>query len=314
MPVRGAVLAMTALALQAACAGPPPPGSAACVPKPLAQLAVEFRGGIPTVVVGIDGQPAAMALDLGSPVTVIAEQAAERLNLARDPSRLLILSGVGGSMVRWAAMPRSLVLGGLRLERRRMEVAPFAANGIDGSLGRAVLLRYDTDWDLSHRRMTLHAPSGCIGPPTGWPAPSVGVPLGHGAPDADVAGRPSLTLPLHVDVKAITATLDTASSISVITPQAATRLEPPDRDADRRVRLSGMGPDRLAGTMHRFHAATIAGETLLGWEMAVAPVPAWAGSMILGVTFLRTRPAWLPAGGSGIWFGPRTVPDSDRDG
>ena len=308
MPDRRTVLAATVLALLGACAAPRAPGSAACVPKPLARLTVEFRGGIPTVALNIDGKPVVMALDLGAEVTVLAEATADRLDLARDPSALPILSGVGGSMVRWAATTRHLTLDGLDLRDRRMEIAPFAADTVDGLLGLDVLLGYDIDWDLAHRRVTLNAAAGCSGPPAGWPPPAVAVPLGHPALFGGTRGRSKLLLlPVAVDGRPMSAMLDTGSSGSLVAPAAAAMLEPQVPGADRRVELTGIGPGRPAGLAHRFRSLAVAGATLPGWEMIVAPVPPWAGNMILGVTYLRTRRAWLPAGGSGIWFGPQTA-------
>ena len=73
------------------------------------------------------------------------------------------------------------------------------------------------------------------------------------------------------------------------------------------VMLAGVGADTPSGHLHRFGSITVAGDTVPQWPMVIAPVPEWAGNMILGAGFMRLHRAWLPAGGSSIWFGPRVT-------
>ena len=142
-------------------AAPPSPSAVECVPKPLAQLPVQFHDDVPTVAVTIDGQPVAMVLDLGADRTVIAEDTAERLHLDRDPSDLPTITGMGGSETRWAAAAQRLTLGGIILRHKRLEVTPIESTdtqpSIGGLLGLDVLRSYDVDWDLPHRRVTMLA-------------------------------------------------------------------------------------------------------------------------------------------------------------
>ncbi len=292
-----------------------PPSAADCVPRPLAQLPVEFHDAVPTVAVTIDGQPVAMVLDLGADRTVIAEDAADRLRLERDPSELPTIIGVGGSQTRWAAVARRLTLGGITLERKRLEVAPIGTTDtqppIGGLLGLDVLRRYDVDWNLPRRRVTLNAASGCPGPPAGWPQAAVAVPLTH--PWGAAAHRSNLLLQVRVDGKQVTATLDSGTGISMIDSGFAAGLEPLDPNGDEGVKLLSTGLGSADGIAHRFRSLAAAGDTLPGWRMVVGPVLAGAGEMILGADFLRLHRAWLPAGGSAIWFGPRVPAQAAAD-
>jgi len=306
---RRSILPVCLLALSpAGCAVPVGPSAAECVPKPLAQLPVAFHNDVPTVTVTIDGQPVAMVLDLGADRTVIAEDTVDRLRLDRDPSELPTITGVGGSETRWAAVARHLTLGGITLEHKRLEVAPIGMTDtqqpIDGLLGLDVLRHYDVDWDLPRNRVTLNAASGCPGPPAGWSQAAVAVPWAH---PWGTSGHRSklLLLPVRVDDKPVTATLDSGTGISMIESGFAAGLEPLDAKGDEDVQLSGTGLGDADGTAHRFRSLVAAGDTLPGWLMVAGPVPAGAGEMILGADFMRIHRAWLPAGGSAIWFGPR---------
>lgn len=221
MFVPRAMLAIVPAALLAGCVTPPLPGSAACVPKPLAHLAVRFLGNEPTVAVDLDGHPVTMALDLGSQATVLADGTADRLGLARDPSALPSITGVGGTGTRWAAIARHMSLGGplgsMTLNDKRMEVAQIGLGGtsqpINGAIGLDTLLRYDIDWDLPHNRVTLNAPSGCGGPPAGWVSPTAAVPLRHPGGMASYRQQSGLLLlPVAVDQRPMTALLDSGAS------------------------------------------------------------------------------------------------------
>ena len=319
------LLSVCVLALSlAGCAASPSPSAADCVPKPLAQLPVQFHDEVPTVGVTIDGQPVAMVLDLGADRTVIAEDTADRLHLDRDPSDLPTITGIGGSETRWAAVAQRLTLDGITLRHKRLEVASIEAADtrppIDGLLGLDVLRQYDVDWDLPHGRVTLNAASGCSAPPVGWSPAAVAVPLLHpwgtsGGISGGISGRRSglVRLPVRVDDRPLTAMLDSGTGISMIERGFAAGLEPPDAKDDEDVRLSGTGLGGAEGAAHRFRSLVVAGDSLPGWLMVAGPVPADAGEMILGADFLRIHRAWLPAGGPAIWFGPRVQAPAAAD-
>ncbi len=300
------------------CATAPPRGSLACLAKPVATLPIVFRDDVPTTTVLLDNAPASMVLDLGAQASVLSETVVDRLRLARDPSSLPTISGVGGSNVRWAATVDHLGLGALVIDDKRMEVAPIAfgdgPRAIEGALGLDVLEKYDVDWDLPNRRVTLNAPSGCNGPPPGWATPASEVALRHpfGARgDGRIPGL--LQLAMQVDGHPVTAMLDTGAGISLIAPDTATSLEGSDVRGGTAVLLAGVGSGTPSGHLHRFGSITVGGDTVPQWPMVVAPVPEWAGNIILGAGFMRLHRAWLPAGGSSIWFGPRvTVAGRER--
>ena len=295
------------------CAIPAPRGSLACVAKPVATLPITFRDNVPTTTVLLDGAPVSLVLDLGAQASVLSEHIVDRLGLARDPSSLPTIIGVGGSNTRWAATVGHLGLGALVLDDKRMEVAPIAFSEgqrpIEGALGLDVLQRYDVDWDLPNRRVTLNTPSGCDGPPRGWSAPASEVALRH-PPGAGGDGRiPGLLqLAMEIDGHPVTAMLDTGAGISLIAPNAAASLEGSGAGRGTAVMLAGVGSDTPTGRLHRFGSITVGGDTLAQWPMVVGPVPEWAGNVILGAGFMRLHRAWLPADGSSIWFGPRLTP------
>ena len=306
------VLASLVAGSLSCCANPPPRGSLACAAQPVATLPIVFRDDVPTTTVLLDGAPVSLVLDLGAQASVLSEHIVDRLRLSRDPSSLPTISGVGGSNTRWAATVNHLALGALVLDDKRMEVAPIAfADGerpIEGALGLDVLQKYDVDWDLPNRRVTLNAPSGCDGPPPGWSQPASEVALRHplGARgDGRIPGL--LQLAMRVDGHPVTAMLDTGAGVSLIAPDAAASLEGSGAAGGTAVMLAGVGSDTPTGRLHRFGSITVGGDTLPQWPMVVAPVPEWAGNMILGAGFMRLHRAWLPADGSSIWFGPRTA-------
>ncbi len=304
------VIALLLLLLPGACVDAPPIGSASCARKMLARVPVGFEAFVPTVAAVIDGQDITMVLDTGAEVSVLSEAAVDRLHIPRDPSALPTITGVGGSVVRWAARPHRLSLGDLVLNDRRLEVAPMQLGHhlqwIGGALGADVLSKYDVDWDLPHGTVTLYAATGCNRPPPGWPSPAVQSALRHPRVQGSSGAQSKLMLlPVGVDDRPLSALLDTGSSISLISPARAAALEPPGQSGDRTVHMAGVGLDSPTGTIHRFNSLTVAGYTLQGVPMVIGAVPGWAGDMILSVGFMRLHRAWIPAGGASVWFGPR---------
>lgn len=289
-----------------------PPRVLACIAKPVAVLPITFHDDVPTTTVLLDGAPVSLVLDLGAQASVLSEGVVDRLRMPRDPTALPTISGVGGSNTRWAATVGRLTLDRLVLDDKRMEVAPIAFTDgqrtIEGALGLDVLESYDVDWNLPNRRVTLNTPSDCAAPPPGWSVPATEVALRHpsgAAGDGRIPGLLQLTM--RVDGHPVTAMLDTGAGISLIAPDAAAALEGSGAGAGVAVMLAGVGADTPSGHLHRFGSITVAGDTVPQWPMVIAPVPEWAGNMILGAGFMRLHRAWLPAGGSSIWFGPRVT-------
>ena len=141
-----------------------------CRPEPLAST--EIGAGDPVLIpVEYGGQAVWMALDLGSPFSLVWPSAVEPLHLRTQtldsrPGEFLL--SIAGQPVTTTVAVESLTIGAYRISRRDLFVDPRSrspesapARTVLGSLGMRELWPVDFELDLAHRRFNLYSANHC---------------------------------------------------------------------------------------------------------------------------------------------------------
>jgi predicted aspartyl protease len=249
-----------------------------------------------------------MVVDTGAFALILLDDAVARIGLRRSPlvSRMI---GVGGQTTRWSALADQVDLGSIRLLDVPVAVgdAPPRQPGFapDGFLGASVLARYDVDLDVRSGRMTLYQGVPCGDTPPGWLPDSVRMPLSE-----PIDGAHFISIPVAIDGHVFNALVDSGATLTTVQTMAALDVIV-DRDAllrDRAFGERGLGMDRPLVRLHRFNQIAIGGERFADPVIAVGPLPASAGDMLLGSDFLGRRRVWISYASRRLFFTRETAP------
>ena len=294
------------LLVLAACAGPPPlPPGPGCQVKRVATLPVLMEQGAALVPVRIDDSPVLMEVDTGSMTTLIAQNAAARLNLPPDPDRGARLHGTGGVIVTRNALVRKFELGGIVWPPRSLPTGPLARQfsglfPVAGLLGASDLARFDVELDVRAGQMTLWSVTGCSGAFLPWSEPYRTVPL-----TADGTGL--LHASVLVNGRPLRALIDWGARTSQITVRAARSV---GVTADRLASDPGgfgHGIDQTAIALrgHRFDSFGVGDETFRDIRISVGALDLPDAEMLLGMDYARSRRIWLSYATKQMFVAPR---------
>ena len=257
-------------------------GSPALACGRVAALGLSFPEGYPVVTGMLAGRPVSWIVDTGAEGMLVVPAVARALGL---PGRgMTPVDGTGRRTV-----ARTVALPGLRLGGAAMpdQVAPVVAlpgvlGGVDppfaGLLGASLLSRFDVEFDVLGRQVTLWEAAGCAPPMTGTVLPMRRTPGGE------------VFVPVRVNERAVLAMVDTGTRATLL--DAAT------------ARALGLHPPVSANTAPGVDGARLpVGHTTvrfgLGDEaveeipVSVAPVRLDVGGMLLGLDQLSRRRFWL---------------------
>ncbi|HEX3674478.1 MAG TPA: aspartyl protease family protein [Rhizomicrobium sp.] len=158
----------------------------------------------------LDGKDEYFLIDTGAALSTITKEAADDLGLDREPVNVALID-VNGRESHEAGRVKSLTLGNLHASNVDfiiMRDNPFGEGNKDvaGLLGADFLSNYDVEIDYGANKLTLLSPDHCPGKVIYWPATAVAaVPITI-LPDAHIQ------LPVTLDGKPVSATLDTGAS------------------------------------------------------------------------------------------------------
>ncbi len=268
---------------------------AACEVRPRARIPLTIIGGAILVEVMVNDRPARMILDTGAQRSVVSKDAVRKLDLALDEWVATTMRGVGGVERNRNALPRSLTLGGVPLERRTrtrdtsLTVGTLPGGGFDGLLGRDFLSLFDLDLDMRGATVTLYDVSGCTTGFLPWTKPYTALPVGNPTETALIVGVVLDGVPLR-------ALLDTGAGSTVLTAPGMARmgLTPERLAASPNATASGLGPRTVVGWHHRFKTFAIGDDVTANPTLWVAPVRlAPIVDMLLGADWLATRRVWI---------------------
>lgn len=268
---------------------------AACVVQPRARVPLDVRTNTILVEVMINDRPARMVLDTGAQRSMVTRDAVRRLDLALDEWVATTMRGVGGVERNRNALPRSISLGGIALERRTrtrdtsLTVASLPFAGIDGLLGRDFLSLFDLDLDLREAAVTLYAVQGCSGAFLPWPQPYRALPV---TSPADTA----LVVEVRLDGIPLRALLDTGAGVSVLAAPGMARmgLTIEALAASPQANVAGLGPRTITGWTRRFADLRVGPVNTAHPDLWVAPVRLIPiVDMLLGADWLAQRRVWI---------------------
>jgi len=266
--------------LAAACTSDP---SGSCVLQRIAELPLRVIGTVPLVTADINGRPANLVLDTGSDTTMLNRAAAERLGVSWDERLPIALGGAGGAARAFSATLPSLALNGPATSNVRILVGQAPASPLDGVLGINVLIGYEIDLDVPHRRAVLYRARPCPAALPAWTKPFIRLPVqqqrsGHLFVPGELDGQPIFGL---LDTGASYTTVGLAVARDAGVTAAALQANPAQR-------AQSINEGGLVVRQRRFRALKIGNETMEEPTLHVADLPPYAGEMIIGGDYLAT--------------------------
>jgi hypothetical protein len=273
---------------------------AGCVVRTSATVPLQVLDGmllVPAMVNDIEGT---FILDTGAARSVVTREATRHLQLARDPWVATTMQGVGGVERLPNANPRSLTMGGAKLERHTIShdtsftvgTLPRSQAGgltVDGLLGRDFLSVFDLVVDMPNRRVTLMSVTGCAGRFLPWAEPY----------DAIAAENPmesALVLPVELDGVRLRTLLDTGAGATLVAARGMFRLglTAANLRNDPGQAVNGLGPNTVVMQRHVFRALRVGTQTSAHPSFWVAPVRLVPiVDMLLGADWLAGRRVWI---------------------
>jgi predicted aspartyl protease len=259
---------------------------AAAAPRPHAvatDIPIDIVGGRCFVRVRLDNRPATLLLDTGAETTLLCEAAANRLLLRPDAWVSTTLRGAGGLLERHANVDvRVAMAGAVRLFQNRndaglnLPVTTADLAGADGLLGGDVLRNFALDLDLPASRAALLPPRAA--PPM------------PGAVRLQALRRTLLLAPVSLDGHALTALLDTGSSMSMLNARGLFRmgLAQPLAAPEFTAATHAVGGRSLGGT-RRFAELRLGPLTVANPNLLLIAVPSAAYDLLLGLDVLGAQ-------------------------
>lgn len=259
-----------------------------CVLQRVAELPLRVIGTVPLVTADINGRPANLVLDTGSDTTMLNRSAAGRLGVSWDERLPISLGAAGGAAHAAAATLPSLALNGAVTSNVRILVGQAPAAPLDGVLGINVLIGYEIDLDVPHRRAVLYRARPCPAALPAWTAPFTRLPV-----QQQRSGH--LFVPGELDGQPIFGMLDTGASYTTVGLAVArdAGVTAAALQANPAQRAQSINEGGLVVRRRRFRALRIGNETMEGLTLHVADLPPYAGEMIIGGDYLATRRIWL---------------------
>lgn len=271
------------------------PGLAApCHVEMRASVPIRQAGGLFTVPVMINGANADFILDTGAERTVVGEQAARQLRIARDEWVSTDMRGTGGRDRQRLGRPASFTLGSVALHRHTVAadnsvaVGPIpddiAGHQVAGLLGQDFLSAYDIDIDPARGVLSLFDVAGCSGRFVPWTQPYL----------AMAAWRPIrnvLTIPVRVDGQALNGILDTGAVHTVITLPGMAALGLAQGGPGT---ASGFGRGSVSERMQHFGHVQIGGGPVEEADLQVSPIPTLRSTgALIGADWFGARRVWI---------------------
>jgi predicted aspartyl protease len=160
--LRGTLAVATALCLAAIPLAAPAQAASSCKLVKVAAIPLEMDGNRLLAAVTINGKPAHLMVDTGAWMTMLSRSSMSYLGLkAIDAQGKLI--GVDGTSRLLQTTMDSLELGTWRGTDLRVYVGGYGGWSGDtvGFLGMDLLERYDMEFDLAHKLLSLYKPEKC---------------------------------------------------------------------------------------------------------------------------------------------------------
>jgi predicted aspartyl protease len=281
------VLSLLLILLLSACAMSATEG---CALEPAGVLPVRLIGNVPVTVVGINGRPSALILDIGSDITLLGRAAARRLGVRFDEREGVQLSGAGGRTRASPAVLASVQFGDAVISNVGAVVGRGLRPPFDGVLGIDVLTAFDLDLDAPNGKVTLYRarPPACAGAPPPWTEPQVRL-------RTEQEGAGYLFVPAVLNGQPLRALLDTgASNTTVGLPAAAAAgITPAELLRGPASVTQSLDSAGIVVRPRRFRELRVGEDVIPDPVLNVADLPPLAGDMIIGGDYLAARRVWI---------------------
>lgn len=272
------------LLLLSGCAAGP---DASCRLEKLAELPVRVMGNVPVVTVEINGKPANLVLDTGSDATVLTRVAARRLGIAEGKATQV--GAAGGRTSVGTARLEDLLVGGVRIKPLPALLADAPAPPLDGVLGISVLVEFEVELDVPHRRVALYRARPCATAAPDWPGRVIRLPV------QQQPGSGHLFVSVAVDGQPLRGMLDSGASNSTLSLQSAEDAGLGHGALERLPAYRGQAINAEGLVVRRavFKEMRVGADRLERPTLVIAALPVFAGDLLVGEDYLGTRAVWF---------------------
>jgi predicted aspartyl protease len=226
-----------------------------CQLSRVAQLDMTVEKGKILIPVSIEGSSKRMAIDTGSPASMVDPLAASDLHLITHRLTEDTFGTAYGTSIKDVAEIRRLELGQLYAKNVTFLVWPTSLgldNSVVGALGADLLHNYDVDMDFGAGKFSLFSKNHCPGKVVYWPASVIAVVPMH------MTNMGYVIVPVTLDGHTFDALLDTGSYRTHISLDAAYKA----------FGLTPQSPDMtIVGQMNGSHAVPIYRHTFKTLEL-----------------------------------------------
>ena len=184
------------------------------------QASLEFRTlpeGRISIPVKIQGQELFFMIDTGGVVSTLDPVIAARMNLQPNPTPAPLF-GVGGVWLNQMVHAQDLAFSRFILDRPVFYLQPPSWRDLSGTMASELLRLFDVDFDFAGGKFNLFSPDHCPGKVVYWTREPVAI---VSMLRASQGGH--IRIPITVDGKDMTATVDTGATSSVMSLHAAIR-------------------------------------------------------------------------------------------
>jgi aspartyl protease len=217
--------------------------------------------GIVGVPVKFNRKDAILGVDTGSLLSSISVPLVNELDLRHHDLPKGEFGFFGGVKVRYTADIQEFSLGVLHAKNVRFLVLPsdITDMDIDGLLGPDIMHHYDVELDFAGGKFNMFLPNQCNGDVVYWTR------SGYALVPMEVQSDWGIKVQVTLDGKTFDAVIDTGSTRSVLTMEAAKDLFGLDENSPGVVSLGDLGLNNKTGNIsysYRFKAINFGGVTV----------------------------------------------------
>lgn len=257
----GAALAVAAAAWAGGAHGAP--ASSSCKMGLIGELAVE-PGLRPRLKGEIEGRPIDILADTGAFNTMLMEGPARKAGLALDQAKGFTTYGIGGKTRLYTTIIPHMKIAGVPADGMVALVSSGAPTGVDMLLGGDFWSQADVEFDLAHGKIRLLRTKGCADDQiTYWASGAFSI-----APLLQEPQSFRYMTEVKINGRPARALIDSGAEGTVMTETAARRLGLATKAS--KVVFSGLGDEKLPGSIARLDTFQVGDETIKATDVAVA--------------------------------------------
>ena len=222
-----------------------------------------LRYGVPVTV---NGTKRTFLLDTGGAFTMISREVAKQMGLSILTARGVRMFDMYGNTVDGQYVVADVGIGPLTAGKAETMVSDIG--GMDGILAPDYMMNYDVELDFAGRKMNYFLTDHCDGRVIYWPATTIAaVPYRGWSSYRDT----HMTIPVTIDGKQITATVDTGATSTTLNENTARSLFDLTPDSPGAVPLGTMGNSNRKVFGWTFKTLAIGGITVTNPRIRVIP-------------------------------------------